>query len=309
MVLDKTGTVTEGKPFLKDVVSLMSQEEPDRFLKLAASLENVSEHPLARAVVEAAENKNLDFYPVKDFLAVPGNGIRGNVEGKNYYAGTVNFISQKGIDTSGVEEKKRNLEDQGNTVIVLSDEKKALALLALADKIKKESPEGIRMLKEMGLSVYIITGDNQRTAQVIARQVEVDNVLTQVLPEEKAEEIGKLKESGHIVAMAGDGINDAPALALADTGIAMASGSDIAIESADITLMRGDLRDIAGAVSLSKKTMNKIKQNLFWAFFYNSIGIPFAAMVVSESGYRRSCHGFQFRIGCFQLPESEEVQD
>ena len=281
VILDKTGTVTEGRACVQKVVPIRSEDaeaDPDALLALAASLEVNSEHPLARAIVAAAEGRRLELFPVENFSAVPGNGITGEIYGTGYLVGTEVFMSTNGIDTSSLSEEKNTLEDSGHTVVILAEEKKPAALIAISDRIKPESKEGISQLKKLGLQVFMITGDNKRTADAIAGQAGIDRVLAGVLPEGKAEEVRRLQESGHVVAMAGDGINDAPALTLADIGIAMAEGADIAMESADITLMLGDLRDIAAAVKLSKKTLSKIKQNLFWAFFYNSVGIPFAAL-------------------------------
>lgn len=278
VVLDKTGTVTMGKPELQDIHPLGSVWSKDELLKIAASLETHSEHPLARAVVESAEEKALNLPETDDFTALPGKGIEGKINGSFYYIGTETYLKERGISSEKFSQLKADLEVQGNTVVVLSDEKEALALLTIADSIKKHSEEGVKMLKQMGLKVFMITGDNKRTADAIATKAGIDNVLAEVLPQGKAEEVKKLQDKGYIVAMVGDGVNDAPALATADTGIAMGEGSDIAMESADITLMRGDLREIAAAIQLSRKTMGKIKQNLFWAFFYNSVGIPFSAL-------------------------------
>jgi len=278
IVLDKTGTITLGKPELQDIFPLSENGDKESLLKIAASLENHSEHPLARAVVEHAEDKGIGFPLSEDFVAVPGKGIEAKIDGSVYYIGTEKYLSERGIASGEYSSQKAELEKRGNTVVVLADEKEAMALLAIADSIKEHSEEGVRMLKSMGLEVFMITGDNRRTADAIAAKAGVDNVLAEVLPEGKAEEVKKLQEKGYVVAMVGDGVNDAPALATADTGIAMGEGSDIAMESADITLMRGDLREIAAAVQLSRKTMGKIKQNLFWAFFYNSVGIPFSAL-------------------------------
>lgn len=277
IVLDKTGTITMGKPEMQELLPLSNSNETD-LLAIAASLEKNSEHPLAQAVVLAAEDKNIDLITADDFKAVPGKGITATIKGKTYMIGTEKFLKENNVPSSNFAEKKAELENQGNTVVVLSDEKEALALITIADSIKETSREGVQMLKNLGLDVYMITGDNRRTADAIAAKAGIDNVLAEVLPEGKAEEVKKLQALGQVVAMVGDGVNDAPALATADTGIAMGQGSDIAMESADITLMRGDLREIAASILLSRKTMGKIKQNLFWAFFYNSIGIPFAAL-------------------------------
>ncbi len=282
LVLDKTGTLTRGKPELGEIIPLVQASEVSELLTLAASLEDVSEHPLARAVVSAAQERGLALKKAEDFAALPGLGIKGRIDGKEYLIGKEDFLRSRGIilKDEGLQAKKAELENAGNTVIILADAQEAapLALLPLADRLKESSVEAVSLLKDLGLDIYMITGDNSRTATAVAAEAGISNVLSEVLPEDKAREVEKLQKRGMKVAMAGDGINDAPALAAADTGIAMAEGSDIAMESADITLMRGDLREIAAAVLLSRKTMGKIKQNLFWAFFYNTLGIPFAAL-------------------------------
>ncbi len=278
VVLDKTGTITMGKPALQKIVPLTAGADEDSLLTAAASLEKNSEHPLALAVVDAADSKNLALLQVSDFNAVPGKGISGKLNGAEYLIGTTSFMQEKGISTETFLSRKTELESKGNTVIVMSENGNPSGLLAIADSIKPDSREGIARLKELGIEVYMITGDNRITAAAIAEQAGITNILAEVLPEQKADEVKKLQNSRKIVAMVGDGINDAPALATADIGIAMGSGSDIAMESSDITLMRGDLREISAAILLSRKTMAKIRQNLFWAFFYNSIGIPFAAL-------------------------------
>ncbi len=280
VVLDKTGTLTLGRPEVQGVYPLNGMSE-DLILRLAASLEQHSEHPLARAVTDYAEDRNIKLSGSDSFTAVPGKGIRGTIDGEEYLIGTASFLEENGLDSASAEARKVSLEEKGHTVVLLAQLKepnRILGMISIADTLKETSPFGVAALKDMGLEVFMITGDNQRTASAIAEQAGIDNVLAEVLPERKAEEVRKLQEKGYTVAMAGDGINDAPALAMADVGIAMGQGTDIAMESADITLMRGDLQDIPGAVLLSRKTMAKIRQNLFWAFFYNTIGIPFAAL-------------------------------
>jgi Cu+-exporting ATPase len=283
VILDKTGTVTKGKPELQEIIPL-NGSSTDSLLQIAASLENNSEHPLARAIVVAAENEKLKLLESNAFNSIPGKGIRGKVKGQEYLLGTESFMASNGIDISSILEKKAALELKGATVMILSTVSKdnnktpPSALISVADSIKENSAEGVELLKNLGLDIYMITGDNSRTAKAIATKAGINNVLAEVLPEGKAEEVRKLQKSGHVVAMVGDGVNDAPALALAEVGIAMGEGSDIAMESADVTLMRGDLREIYAAIMISRKTMGKIKQNLFWAFIYNIIGIPFAAL-------------------------------
>jgi Cu+-exporting ATPase len=277
VVLDKTGTITRGKPEVREIVSLTDLSE-DKILALAGALEKSSEHPLARAIWLKAETGTKDNINVKDFEAVPGMGARALLDGSEYMIGTEAFLNGKGIEMGDFSLQKNNLEEKGNTVVILADPFQPIALIAIGDAIKEHSREGVEMLKASGINVYMMTGDNERTARVIAAQTGIDNVLSQVLPGDKAKEVIKLQKKGKNVAMVGDGINDAPALAAAHIGIAMGEGSDIAMESGDMTLMRGDLREISTAIALSQKTMGKIKQNLFWAFFYNALGIPFAAL-------------------------------
>ena len=277
VVLDKTGTVTRGRPELQTVVSLSDLSE-DEALELAAALEYGSEHPLALAVIQAAEQRGIQPRSDVDITAVPGRGVIARMDGSDLFLGTESLMESSGVDITKAIEEKASLEEKGNTVIILSRGNEVLALLAIADSVKENSAEGVKLLRNLGLEVYMITGDNPRSARAIAGKAGIDRVLAEVLPEGKADEVKKLQARGHVVAMAGDGINDAPALATADVGIAMGEGTDIAMESGDITLMRGDLRDIAVAILLSRKTFGKIKQNLFWAFFYNAIGIPFAAL-------------------------------
>ena len=281
VVLDKTGTITLGRPELQRILPMAGSSE-EELLRIAASLEQNSEHPLGMAIVNAAQDKGIALTDSSDFTAIPGMGIRGSLYGNSYLMGTENLMIDRGISLDSVLEEKKRMEEAGQTVMILAaaetEKSEILGLFAVADSIKESSPAGVASLKRMGLEVYMITGDNERTARAIARKAGIDHVLAEILPEGKAEEVRKLKERGLVVAMAGDGINDAPALALADVGIAMGQGTDIAMESSDITLMRGDLREISAAILLSRKTMQKIRQNLFWAFFYNSIGIPFAAM-------------------------------
>jgi len=282
VVLDKTGTVTRGRPELQQVISLEGSLSEEEILQLAASVEILSEHPLARAVVDAARDKGLELLESSGFQAQPGKGIEAQLGQDRLLVGTEAWLKDQGFSLETVLKEKRELENKGQTVIILARSggagKEVLGLLAIADSIKEYSVQGIEALKALGLEVHMITGDNRRTAEAIAAQAGIEHVFAEVLPEGKAEKVKALQEKGYRVAMAGDGINDAPALATADVGIAMGEGSDIAMESADITLMRGDLREIAASVHLSRRTMAKIRQNLFWAFFYNAIGIPFAAL-------------------------------
>lgn len=276
VVLDKTGTITKGQPEVTDIISL-GQLDSSEILRLAAVTEKNSEHPLGVAIYEKSK-KDMGNLPDPDqFEAIPGRGVMSVIDNKVIYIGTRKLMTEKGIDLGTVEASIAKLEDDGKTAMLMAVNNIMEAIIAVADTLKENSREAIEDLQKMGIAVYMITGDNKRTANAIARQVGIANVLAEVLPENKAEEVEKLKKQGKIVAMVGDGINDAPALATADIGMAIGTGTDVAIEAADITLMRGDLRTIPTAIRLSRKTMNKIKQNLFWAFFYNIIGIPFAA--------------------------------
>ena len=277
IVLDKTGTITKGKPEVTDIISLNGLEQGE-ILRLAASAEQGSEHPLGVAIYEKGKESNKNLTSPTDFTALPGMGIQAVIDSQEIYLGTRKLMLENSIDVSAVENQISALEDAGKTVMLMALEHQLAALIAVADTIKEGSREAIADLKAMGLDVYMITGDNRRTAQAIAGQAGIEHVLAEVLPEHKAEEVNKLKAQGKIVAMVGDGINDAPALATADIGIAMGTGTDVAMEAADVTLMRGDLRTIPAAIRLSRQTIRKIKQNLFWAFIYNIIGIPFAAL-------------------------------
>ena len=277
VVLDKTGTITKGEPEVTDIVSL-NGEPADDILSVAASAEKNSEHPLAAAIYQRAIEKKLKITEPEKFEAVPGMGISAQINGRNVLIGTRNLLAQNGILTDNAELEISRLENEGKTAMLMAADKKLIAVIAVADTIKENSKQAVAELKKLGIEVYMLTGDNKRTAEAIAKQAGIDNVIAEVLPEHKADEVSRLKTAGRVVAMAGDGINDAPALASADIGMAMGTGTDVAIEAADITLISGDLRAIPAAVRLSKKTMNKIKQNLFWAFFYNVIGIPVAAL-------------------------------
>lgn len=276
IVLDKTGTITKGEPSVTDVVPL-GQLPTDAVLRLAAAAERRSEHPLAQAVVKAAEGRGLAVPEPERFEAVPGHGIRTTVEGQAILIGNAKLMRDGGIDLAQVMGRLEDLEGQGKTVVVVAQDQHAVGLIAIADTLKEHSAEAVKRLKEMGLQVVMITGDNERTARAIAGQVGIDRVLAEVLPEDKAQEVQKLRDKGAVVGMVGDGINDAPALATADLGMAIGTGTDVAVETADIVLMRGDLRGIVAAVRLSRQTILKIRQNLFWALIYNTLGIPLAA--------------------------------
>jgi P-type Cu+ transporter len=279
VVLDKTGTITKGQPEVTAIVPVKGTDETE-LLRLGASLEAGSEHHLAEAIVKYAKAKDLILAKVEGFEALPGKGVIGKVEGKALMVGNARFFEEKKIDISSLKEDWERLESEANTVVIVALDGKAQGLLAVADSPKPTSKAAIEKLKKMGLKVIMMTGDNKRTAAAIAKKVGVDEVLSEVLPEDKAKEVKKLQEKGLKVAMVGDGINDAPALAQAEVGIAMSSGTDVAAEAGDIVLMRNDLLDVPASIELSKRTMGKIKQNMFWALIYNFIGIPIAMGVL-----------------------------
>lgn len=248
------------------------------FLSFIASAEKKSEHPLAQAIVQGVKNKNIPLKEVQEFAAIPGYGVKAIVENKQVLIGTQRLMNNENIDVTQALADMESLELNGKTAMLVSIDGTYAGILAVADTIKETSTEAICRLNELNLNVIMITGDNSRTAESIAKQVGIDHVIAEVLPEGKAEEVKKLQKEGRKVAMVGDGMNDAPALAVADIGIALGTGTDIAMEAADITVMKGDLNTIADAVLISKKTIRNIKQNLFWALAYNCIGIPIAAM-------------------------------
>lgn len=284
IVFDKTGTITKGKPEVTEYASYSDLDEDD-VLQIAASLEKQSEHPLAESIYNYSEEEGLELDEVSDFSAIPGHGVQGTIGKTVYYFGNRRLITDKlGLDITRINRKMTRLEEQGNTVMILATQKEILGTIAVADVIKETSIEAISKLKKMGIEVYMITGDNERTAKAIASQVGITNVLAEVLPEDKANEVKKLQELGKKVAMVGDGINDAPALAQANVGIAMGSGTDVAMETGGIIIVKNDLRDVVHALQLSKTTMSKIKQNLFFALFYNVVGIPVAARVFAGIG-------------------------
>ncbi len=277
VVLDKTGTVTNGKPVLTDVIAEGNITE-EQLLSLVGSVEKQSEHPLAEAIVQGIKDRGISLSDPDDFEAIPGYGVKAASGGRNIMVGTRKLMNQSGIDIASAAEKMEALEKDGKTAMLVAVDGVYSGIVAVADTVKESSKAAIRRLKDMGLEVIMMTGDNQRTAEAIAAEVGVDRAIAEVLPEGKAEEVKKLQMQGKHVAMVGDGINDAPALAVADIGMAIGTGTDVAMEAADITLMRGDLNSIADAILMSKKTIRNIKQNLFWAFAYNTLGIPVAAL-------------------------------
>ncbi|MFV2045872.1 heavy metal translocating P-type ATPase [Metabacillus sp. YM-086] len=277
ILLDKTGTVTNGAPILTDVLVEKHVNE-EEFLQLVGTAEKQSEHPLAEAIVTGIKEKNIELSDVEEFEAIPGYGIKAKVNNQTILAGTRKLMKKYNINIKQALPTMENLEESGKTAMLIAINNQYAGLVAVADTIKPTSKEAVKRLKEMGLEVVMITGDNERTAKAIATEAGIDSVVAEVLPEGKAEEVKKLQKEGRIVAMVGDGINDAPALAIADIGMAIGTGTDVAMEAADITLIRGDLNSIADAIFMSKKTIRNIKQNLFWAFAYNSLGIPIAAL-------------------------------
>ena len=275
IIFDKTGTLTEGKPVVTDILTtdLLSKEE---LLHYAASGETGSEHPLGEAIVQKSKEENMTLTKTDDFEAIPGHGIRVNIDGKMFYIGNRKLMVDQKIDLTKMEKESDRLADEGKTPMYLSVDGELAGIIAVADTLKENSVKAVNELKKRGVEVAMITGDNKRTAKAIGKQVGIDRILSEVLPEDKAEEVKKLQSEGKKVAMVGDGINDAPALAQSDIGIAVGSGTDVAIESADIVLMRNDLMAVLTAIDLSRKTLKNIKQNLFWAFAYNLVGIPIA---------------------------------
>jgi Cu+-exporting ATPase len=275
IVFDKTGTITEGKPIVTDIVTVNGISE-DVLLSLAASAEKGSEHPLGEAIVKRAAERQLELMKTTAFNAIPGHGIEVTIDDKNLLLGNKKLMDDRSVSLGELGGDSDQLANEGKTPMYISVNGQIAGIIAVADTVKENSVKAIEKLHQMGIEVAMITGDNKRTAEAIAKQVGIDRVLSEVLPEDKASEVKKLQAEGKKVAMVGDGINDAPALAQADVGIAIGSGTDVAMESADIVLMRSDLMDVPTAVQLSKSTLRNIKQNLFWAFAYNTAGIPVA---------------------------------
>lgn len=279
LVVDKTGTLTEGRPKLTDVVAVASTDERS-LLMLAASLEKGSEHPLADAIVKGAEERNIELVEPEDFESHTGKGVSGRVGNQRVLLGNPKLFEESEIDVSLLEAEVKMLRGRGRTVMFVAVDRKAVGLVSVSDPIKKSTPEAIARLHEENVKIIMLTGDNRTTSESVANQLGIDDVVAEVLPEDKVAAVKNLQEAGHIVAMAGDGINDAPALAQADVGIAMGTGTDVAMESARVTLVKGDLRAITRARLLSRATMRNIKQNLFFAFIYNALGVPIAAGVL-----------------------------
>ena len=277
-VLDKTGTITEGKPAVMKVISHSISEE--ELLKIAASCELVSEHPLGQAIVNGAKEKGIELAKVVDFQSITGQGIEAVLEGKTYYIGNKKLCVEQKIDFTEYEAEAAQIANKGQTPMFVGLEGKVIGIVSVADTLKETSVEAIRKIKELGIEVHMLTGDNKLTAEYIGKKVGVDHVIAEVLPNDKASVVENLQKQGKCVMMAGDGINDAPALVQANVGVAIGSGSDIALDSSDVVLMKSDLNDVYKAIKLSKATIRNIKQNLFWAFFYNACGLPIAAGVL-----------------------------
>ena len=278
VVLDKTGTITQGKPVLTDLIPTSSVTGSE-LLEIAAAMEAKSEHPLAEAIMEKAKEEQIRLLETEEFQAIPGKGIQAKIGGRWYYAGNVRLMEDKGMDCRESQKQMDQLAEEGKTPLLFADEKGVIGIIGAADIVKPTSAQAIRELKKLGVEVIMLTGDNKRTAAAIQRQLGIDTVIAEVLPQDKEREVARLQSEGRKVAMVGDGMNDAPALARADVGIAIGAGTDVAIESADVVLMKNDLLDVVTAISLSKAVIRNIKENLFWAFFYNACGIPLAAGV------------------------------
>jgi len=278
-VVDKTGTLTEGKPKLVSVIATNGFQENDN-LRLAASLERASEHPLAEAIVQGAEARGVTLIQAGDFQSITGMGVTGVVDGRKVALGNIKLLESLNIDAGDLPQQADQQRSEGQTVMLLAIDGKAAGMIGVADPIKETTPEAIRDLHGEGIKIVMLTGDSRKTAEAVAAKLDIDQVQAEVLPEQKAEVVKQLQAEGHIVAMAGDGINDAPALAQAHVGIAMGTGTDVAMESAGVTLVKGDLRGIVRARRLSRATMRNIRQNLFFAFIYNAAGVQVAAGVL-----------------------------
>lgn len=276
IVLDKTGTITKGKPKVTDIISNIEEKE---LLQIAGSLEKKSEHPLSEAILEKINQENIELLEAKEFISIPGRGVKAKIEDKMYLAGNISFMKENNIQLEQNEEKANKFLEQGKTVLYFASKDKIIGIIAVADVIKEDSKKAIEELNNKNIEIIMITGDNQVVAETIGKEIGIQNIISEVLPQDKEKEVRKLQENGQKVAFVGDGINDSPALVKADVGLAIGSGTDIAIESADIVLTKNSLLDVVNAINLSKAVIKNIKMNLFWAFFYNCIGIPIAAGV------------------------------
>lgn len=273
VMLDKTGTVTEGKPVVTDILSIIKENE---LLEIAGSLEKLSQHPLAESINKKVEKENVNLKNVDEFENISGRGVKGKIDGEIYLGGNYAFMTENNIDIKDVYDRYNALSNKGKTVLFFSNKEKVIGIIAVSDIIKETSKRAVEELKKNNIEVIMITGDNKKVAEAIAKEAGIENVVSEVLPQDKESVVSKYQEKGKVVAFVGDGINDSPALAKADVGLAIGNGTDIAIEAADIVLMKDNLLDVSTAILLSKKTINNIKMNLFWAFFYNCLGIPVA---------------------------------
>ena len=280
VILDKTGTITEGKPVVTDIVTSMEQKD---FLIIAGSLERKSEHPLAEAITNKAKEEKIEFIEIQEFQSTSGRGIQGKINGQKYFAGNIAFMDENKININEFKSSSDKLASKGKTVLYFANENKLLGIIAVADVIKETSYVAIKEMKKRGIETIMVTGDNHVVAETIAKEVGINKVVSEVLPQDKEKEVEKQQLKGRKVAFVGDGINDSPALIKADVGIAIGSGTDIAIESADIVLMKNNLEDVVTALGLGKAVIRNIKTNLFWAFFYNCIGIPIACGILYPS--------------------------
>jgi len=278
--VDKTGTLTKGEPSLTDVIPIAKGRDPNAVLRLAACAEKNSEHPLAEAIARAAREQGLDLAEPESFDSIPGHGVEANVEGRTVLLGNRKLMSDRGIDIALVAAEARRLEAEGKTVMFVAVARELAGIVAVADTIKETSARAVSELKLLGLEVVMITGDNKRTASAVAAHLGIERVLAEVLPQDKASEVRRLQGEGKAVAMVGDGVNDAPALAQADVGIAIGSGTDVAKETGDVILIRDDVLDVAAAIQIARATMRLVRQNLLWAFGYNSAAIPLAAGIL-----------------------------
>jgi Cu+-exporting ATPase len=279
VVFDKTGTLTKGQPEVTDIITARDFNKKD-ILKFAASAERGSEHPLGEAIVKRATQEEIELSDPKDFNAMAGHGIEAKIEDREVILGNIKLMRDRDVDLGDLYSKSDKLAQEGKTPMYVAINKETAGIIGVADTLKENSKKAVDSLHQLGLEVVMLTGDSSRTAEAIARKAGIDKVLSEVLPEDKVREVKKLQSEGKVVAMVGDGINDAPALAQADVGIAIGTGTDVAMEASDITLIKGDLQGVVAAIELSKRTIKTIKQNLFWAFFYNTIGIPIAAGVL-----------------------------
>lgn len=311
VVLDKTGTITEGKPKVTDIISSIDEKE---LLKIAASLEKNSEHPLAEAIMEKVKEEKIDSIEVQEFVSVSGRGVKGKINKTTYFGGNLSFIKENNININDIEKQNENLMQEGKTVIYFTNETEIIGIIAVADTIKDTSFKAIDELKKQNIEVVMLTGDNRLVAQTIGKKLGIDKIISDVLPADKEREVSRLQKQGKKVAFVGDGINDSPSLVKADVGIAIGSGTDVAIESADIVLMKNSLLDVVTAINLSKAVIRNIKMNLFWAFFYNVIGIPVAARSILlriwtkiKSNDRCCCHEFKFCLCCYKCFKIKKI--